>query len=54
MKRKKIGLVDSRKLLTKAAYARKIGVTPPAIDKQVNKGYLVIVPIEGGELIYKE
>ena len=54
MKRKKLGFIDTRKLITKAAYARKIGVTPPAVDKMVNKGYLIIVPVEGAELIYCE
>ncbi len=51
MKRKKIGLIDSKKLITKSAYAKKIGISPQAIDQQVNKGYLIIVPVEGGELI---
>ena len=54
MKRKKTGLIDSTKLITKAEYARNIGVTPPAVDKMANKGYIIVVPIQGGELIYKE
>lgn len=54
MKRKKIGLIHSDNLITKAAYARKIKVTQPAVDRMVNKGYVVVVPIKGGELIYQE
>lgn len=54
MKQVKRGVIDPKKLITKAAYARKIGVTPPAVDKMVNKGYVTIVQVLGAELIYQE
>lgn len=54
MKRAKTGMVNSKNLITKAEYARKIKVSQPAVSKMIDKGYLVIVPVEGGELIYCE
>ena len=54
MKTIKRGVVDPSKLITKTEYARKIGVTPPAVDKMVNKGYLTIVQVLGTELIYQD
>ena len=54
MKRKKQGLVDPKDLITKAAYARKIKVTQPAVSKMISRGYLTIVDVEGGELIFMQ
>tara|TARA_R110000787_G_scaffold56446_1_gene129725 strand:+ start:906 stop:1061 length:156 start_codon:yes stop_codon:yes gene_type:complete len=44
--------LDRTKLITKSAYAKKIGVSPAAIDKQCKKGKLTVIKIEGTELIY--
>lgn len=54
MKRIKQGMIDPKKMISKAEYAKKIGVTPPAITKQINKGYITIVSYSGGEAIYCE
>lgn len=54
MKQIKRGEVNPENLITKAEYARKIGVTPPAVDKMVNNGYVTIVVVQGTELIYQE
>ena len=52
MKKIKQGEINPKNLITKAAYARKIGVSQPAVSKMVEKGYLTIVDVEGAELIY--
>lgn len=44
--------IDRTKLITKSAYAKKIGVSPAAIDKQCKTGKLTLIKIEGAELIY--
>jgi len=44
--------LDRSKLITKSAYAKKVGVTPAAIDKQCKTGKLRVIKINGGELIY--
>lgn len=44
--------IDRTKLITKSAYAKKIGVSPAAIDKQCKLGKLKLIKINGGELIY--
>ena len=54
MKRAKRGLIDTNKLITKAQYARQIKVSRAAVDKMANKGYIIVVPVNGGELIYQE
>ena len=53
MKRVKRGLISTEDIISKSEYARKIGVTPPAVDKMVNNGYLTIVKFPGGEVIYQ-
>ena len=45
-------MIDRTKLITKSAYAKRLGVTSAAITKQCREGKLKIVKIEGGELIY--
>lgn len=52
MKRLKRGTVENKNLISKSAYAKKIGISPAAVDKQVNKGYLTVFQFEGGEAIY--
>jgi len=44
--------IDRTKLMTKSAYAKKLCVTPAAIDKMVKSGRVKTVKIEGAELIY--
>ena len=44
--------VDRTKLITKSAYAKRVGVSPAAIDKQCKTGKHKLVKIIGGELIY--
>jgi hypothetical protein len=44
--------IDRTKLMTKSAYAKKLRVTPAAIDKMVKSGRVKTVKIEGAELIY--
>lgn len=46
--------IDRTKLITKSAYAKKIGVSPAAIDKQCKAGKLELIKIQGAELIYLE
>ena len=43
--------IDRTKLITKSAYATKLGVSPAAIDKQCKKGKLTVIKIQGGEII---
>ena len=45
-------MINRTKLITKAAYAKKLGVTSAAITKQCKEGKLRMIKIEGGELIY--
>lgn len=44
--------VDRTKLMTKTAYAKKVKVSPAAVDKMVKTGRVKTVKIEGAELIY--
>jgi hypothetical protein len=53
MKRIKRKDIDANKLITKSAYAKKIGVTPAAVDKMVKTGRVTIVEIDGAELIHE-
>lgn len=46
--------MDRTKLMTKTAYAKKICVTPAAVDKMVKSGRVKTVRIEGAVLIYVE
>jgi len=43
--------IDRSKLISKTEYAKMIGVTPAAIDKQCKAGKLNLVKFNGGELI---
>lgn len=43
--------IDRSKLISKTKYAKMIGVTPAAIDKQCKTGKLTLVKYNGGELI---
>jgi hypothetical protein len=44
--------IDRTKLMTKTAYAKRICVTPAAVDKMVKTGRVKTVKIEGAVLIY--
>lgn len=46
--------IDRTKLMTKTAYAKEIGVSPPAVDKMVKTGRIKTIKINGAELIYKD
>ena len=43
--------VDITKLITPSAYAKKIGVTPAAVNKMMNEGRVDVVKIIGCRLI---
>lgn len=44
--------IDPKKLITKARYAKKIGMSQTAVQKKIDKGELSIVIAEGAELIH--
>ena len=44
--------INPDKLITKSEYAKKVGITPPAVQKQIDNGTLTIVVAKGTELIY--
>lgn len=46
--------VDIRKLYTKSAYARLLGVTPAAVDRMVKDKRVNSVKINGSQLIIKD
>lgn len=52
MKKIKRTDINPDKLITKSEYAKKIGVTPAAIQKQIETGKLTIVVAKGAELIH--
>ena len=52
MKRIKTKDIDPAKLITKAEYARSKGITQPAVQKQIERGELVIIKAKGAELIH--
>jgi hypothetical protein len=43
--------VEINKLITPAAYAKKIGVTPAAVTKQMNTDKVKSINIIGGRII---
>lgn len=40
------------RMITKSAYAKKIGRTPAAVDGQIKRGQLQVIKFTGGEIIY--
>lgn len=44
--------IDTDKLITKSEYAKKIGVTPAAVQKQIDTGRVTIIVAKGTELIH--
>ena len=44
--------IDHKKLITKAKYAKRLGLSQTAIKKKIDKGELVIVVADGAELIH--
>jgi hypothetical protein len=54
MRRIKTKNIDPKKLITKSEYARQIGKTPSAVQKQIDSGKLAIVIAQGTELIYMD
>lgn len=53
MKRVKTKDLDPQKMITKAKYAKKIGVSQTAVQKQIDAGKLVVVKVNGAELIHE-
>lgn len=53
MKRIKTKDIDASKLITKAKYAEKMGISQTAVQKQIEAGKLVIVKANGAELIHE-
>ncbi len=45
--------IDPNKLITKAAYAKKMGVSQPAVSKWVESGKVTVVVAIGAELIHE-
>lgn len=52
MKRIKTKDIDTKKLITKSEYAKSIGVTPSAVQKQIDTGKISVVVAKGAELVY--
>ena len=46
--------INPDKLITKSEYARSVGITPAAVQKQIDTGKLTIVVAKGTELIYAD
>lgn len=44
--------IDPKKLITKAKYAKRLGISQTAIKKKIDKGELSVVVAEGAELIH--
>lgn len=53
MKRIKTKDIEHSKLITKAEYARKIGISQAGVQKQIDTGKLVVVQVRGAELIHE-
>jgi len=53
MKRIKTKDIDTTKLITKAKYAEKMGISQPAVQKQIETGKLTIIRANGAELIHE-
>lgn len=53
MKRIKTKDIDTTKLITKSKYAEKMGITPAAVQKQIDTGKVVIIKANGAELIHE-
>lgn len=54
MKRIKTKDIDPKLLITKAEYARMKGISPTAVQKQIDSGRLIIVKLKGIEMIHLE
>ena len=53
MKKIKTKDIKSEKLITKAEYAKKIGVSQTAVSKMIARGELTVVIAKGAELIHE-
>ena len=51
-KKIKVKDIDSTKLITKSAYAKKICSNPVTVQRMIDRGELTIVVAEGAELIH--
>lgn len=52
MKRIKKTNIDPDKLITKAKYAKKIGMTQTTVQRKIEAGELTVVLADGAELIH--
>ncbi len=46
--------VDRTKLITPSEYARKVGVTPAAVNRMMREGRVKVVEIKGARLILED
>jgi len=53
MKKVKTKDIEASKLITKAKYAKKMGVSQTAVQNWINDGKLTIVKANGAELIHE-
>ena len=53
MKKIKTKDIEASKLITKAMYAKKKGVSQTAVQNWINEGKLTIVKANGAELIHE-
>lgn len=53
MKKVKTTNIEADKLITKAKYAEKMGVSQTAVQNWINEGKLTIVKANGAELIHE-
>ena len=53
MKRVKTKDINPDKLITKAKYAEKMGISQTAVQKQIERGELTIIRANGAELIHE-
>jgi hypothetical protein len=53
MKKIKTKDINPERLITKSRYAEKMGITPAAVQKQIETGKLTIIKANGAELIHE-
>jgi hypothetical protein len=53
MKKIKTKDIDTKKLITKAKYAEKNGISQTAVQKQIDTGKLTVIIATGAELIHE-
>lgn len=51
-KRIKTKDLEAKKMYTKSEYAKKIKSTPTTVQRMINRGELILVVVNGAELVY--